>query len=85
MLVRVIMFSSRGPILHAITFQQPHWITWRKPYYPRQLFWLTVNFLKSVFFPSPDFFDGQYPMFATSNVNYVVTDIILWRELTETK
>ena len=35
------------------------------------------NFLKLVFFQPSGFFDRIYPLLASSNVNFVLTDIIL--------
>ena len=45
------------------------------------------EFLKSVFFPRspPGFFDGQYPILISSDVNFVVIELILWREVTKRK
>ena len=46
---------------------------------------LAYGNLKKNLFSSPllGFFDGQYPTLTPSDVNFVVTDIILWREVTE--
>ena len=44
---------------------------------------MMVIFLKINFLPSSSF-DGKYPVLA-SHVNVVVTDIILWKEMAETK
>ena len=45
---------------------------------------LTV-FFSSVLPPRQGFFDRQYLMCTSSNINFIVTDEILWREVTETK
>ena len=68
---------------------QSHVVSYQRllHYYPSYFFWLTLIFKKKNQFslPPPAFFDGQYPMIASFDVNYVDTDMILWREVTETK
>ena len=50
---------------------------WKETLLPTPTHLAYGNFLKSVFLLPSSFFNWQYPMLASSDVNFVITDIIL--------